>query len=90
METKTDYKYIVKKSVTKEPIIKGTRISVRDVVEQWRFGVTPEEISSIYPHLSLSQVFEVLAYFQDNMDEVENFIKINKVPENLSGKTLPR
>ena len=27
-------------------------------------------------------------YYQDNMSEVEHFININKVPENLSGKAL--
>ena len=86
MEIKTAYKYIVKKSNNSEPIIEGTRISVRDVVEQWRLGSTPEEINSIYAHINLSQIFESLAYYQDNMSEIENFIKMNKIPDNLSGK----
>ncbi len=88
METKTAYKHIIKKTDTNEPIIKGTRISIRDIVEQWKLGSAPEEIASIYTHLTLSQVFEALAYYQDNMDEIEHFIKINKIPENLSGKAL--
>jgi len=88
MEIKTAYKYIVKKSGNNEPIIEGTRISVRDIVEQWRLGTSPEEIPSIYTHLNLSKVFEALAYYQDNMEEIEKFIKLNKVPERLSGKTL--
>jgi uncharacterized protein (DUF433 family) len=88
METKTAYKYIVKRDGSNEPIIEGTRISVRDIVEQWRLGIIPEEIPSIYVHLNLSQVFEALAYFQDNMEEIEKFIILNKVPEGLSGKTL--
>jgi len=90
METKTAYKYIVKKSGSNEPIIEGTRISVRDIVEQWKIGSSPEEIPSVYPHINLSQVFESLAYYQDNMNEVEHFIKLNKIPENLSGKALSR
>ena len=88
METKTEYKYIVKKTGSGEPIIEGTRISVRDIVEQWKLGSAPEEISSVYPHINLSKVFEALAYYQDNMEEVEHFIKINKIPEELSGKAL--
>jgi len=90
VETKTAYKYIVKKSGDNEPIIENTRISVRDIVEQWRLGSTPEEITMAYPHINLSQVFEALAYYQDNMGEIEHFIEINKVSESLSGKPLSR
>ena len=90
METITSYKYIVKRSDTGEPIIQGTRIAVRDVVENWRMGTSPEEIPSMYPQLTLAQVFEALAYYQDNKTEVEKFVERNKVPENLSGKPLSR
>ncbi len=88
METKTEYKYIVKKSENKEPMIFGSRIYVRDIVEQWRLCSTPEEISIIYPHITLSQIFEALAYYQDNKEEVEYFINLNKVPERLNGKSI--
>ena len=90
METITAYKYIVKKVDTNEPIIQGTRVSVRDVVESWKMGSSPEEIPSQYPHITLSQVFESLAYYQDNKEEIEKFIEQNDVPENLSGKYLSR
>jgi uncharacterized protein (DUF433 family) len=90
MNTATSYKYIVRKAGTGEPIIQGTRVSVRDIVEQWRMGTSPEEIPTIYPHITLAQVFEALAYFQDNKDEMERFIENNRVPENLSGTSLPR
>lgn len=88
METKTAYRYIVKKAGNNEPVIEGTRITVRDVVEQWRLGSNPEEVASIYPHISLSQVFEALAYYQDNMSEIEHFLEINKIPESVSGKAI--
>ena len=90
MEIQTTYKYIVKKSHTNEPIIQDTRISVRDIVEQWKMGVSPEEIPLQYPHITLSQVFEALAYYHDNKDEIESFIDKNKVPENLNGRSLSR
>jgi uncharacterized protein (DUF433 family) len=88
METRTAYKYIVKKTSIGEPVVEGTRVSIRDIVEQWKLGSTPEEILSIYPHIKLAQIFEALAYYQDNMSEIDHFIEINKIPENLCGKTL--
>lgn len=90
MTTTTAYKHIVKRVDTGEPIIHGTRITVRDIVEHWKMGVPPEGIPSLYPHVSLAQVFEALAYYQDNTDEVEEFIRKNRVPENLSGTSLFR
>lgn len=35
-----------------EPIIAGTRVPVRAVVELWRLGVAPEEISIHPSHLT--------------------------------------
>ncbi|MBI4547324.1 MAG: DUF433 domain-containing protein [Ignavibacteriae bacterium] len=90
METITSYRYIVRKTETQEPVIRGTRISVRDVVEQWKMGMSPDEIPSVYPHITLAQVFEALAYYQDNKEEIESFIGKNKIPESLSGKALSR
>jgi uncharacterized protein (DUF433 family) len=60
METITEYKYIVKNKeiLGGEPIIKGTRTSVRAIVESWRIGLSPEEIVIHIPHLRLAQVFE--------------------------------
>ena len=40
-----------------EPIIAGTRTSVRAIVKLWRLGITPEEIPMHLPHLKLAQIF---------------------------------
>lgn len=90
METTTSYRYIIKKEGSQEPIIQGTRISVRDIVENWKMGFSPEEIPAMYPHITLAQVFEALAYYQDHKEEIEKFIAKNQVPEDLSGKALSR
>jgi uncharacterized protein (DUF433 family) len=90
METLTAYKYIVKKENTGEPVVQGTRVSERDIVEHWKMGAAPEEITSVYPHISHSQIFEALTYYHDNKGEVERFIEKNKVPESLSGTALSR
>jgi uncharacterized protein (DUF433 family) len=85
MDTAVTYRYITsdEKILGGEPIIKGTRTSVRAIVEEWRRGVAPEEIPNGLPHLTLAQVFEALSYFSDNKEEITEFIKKNRIPENL-------
>ena len=56
-----------------EPHVEGLRIRVRDVVlARDQGGYTPEEIAAtIYPDLSLAQVYSALAYFEDHRAEIE-------------------
>lgn len=70
-----------------EPVVKGTRTSVRAVVENWRLGLSPEEIVVHLPHLTLAQVFDALSYYSDHQDEIESYIAKNKVPEGLASIT---
>lgn len=85
METTTTHLYIVCDPVILggEPIIKGTRTPVRSVVENWRLGLSPEEIVVHLPHLTLAQIFDVLSYYSDHHDEIDTFIEENKIPQNL-------
>ena len=66
-----------------EPVIKGTRTSVRAVVENWRLGLSPEEIVIHLPHLTLAQVFDALSYYSDHQKEIDALIEKNRVPEDL-------
>jgi len=66
-----------------EPIIKGTRTPVRAIVENWRLGLSPEEIVIHLPHLTLAQVFDALSYYSDHQREIDEHIEKNKIPENL-------
>jgi len=81
----TEHCYVVTdpKILNGEPIIKGTRVPVRAIVEIWRKGVTPEEIVLGLPHLTLAQVFEALSYYSDHQEEINKYIEINRIPENL-------
>jgi len=81
----TQYRYIVTDDeiLSNEPIIEGTRTPVRAIVETWRRGVTPEEIPSRMPHLSLAQVFEALSYYSDHQDEINGYIERNRIPDEL-------
>ncbi|MBI4849233.1 MAG: DUF433 domain-containing protein [Nitrospirae bacterium] len=85
METATLHPYIVRDDTVldSEPIVKGTRTPVRAIVENWRLGLSPEEIVIHLPHLSLAQVFDALSYYSDHKDEINDYIEKNKIPENL-------
>lgn len=44
-----------------QPVVKGTRISVGDIVGYLRLGETPESlVNEILPHLTLAQVYDAL------------------------------
>ena len=66
-----------------EPIIKGTRTPIRAIVEIWRLGTPAEEIPQRLPHLTLAQVFAALSYYSDHQDEINEYIRRNRVPDEL-------
>ena len=41
------------------------------VAAWYKMGLTPEEISTQYGHLSLAQVHAALAYYHANVEEIE-------------------
>ncbi len=79
------HRYIVSdpQLVQGEPVIRGTKTTVRAIVELWRLGIQPEEIPSHLPHLQLSQVFDALSYYSDHQDEINRYIELNRVPDDL-------
>ncbi len=59
-------------------VIGGTRFPVRSVVAYvLHHGLTPEELVVRFPHLTLAQVHDALAYYYDNREEVEQEITEN-------------
>jgi uncharacterized protein (DUF433 family) len=85
MFTKASSRYVTHNSeiLSGEPIIKGTRTSVRAIVGLWRLGIMPEEIPNHLPHLTLSQVFDALSFYLDHQAEINNYIERNQVPDEL-------
>lgn len=85
MATPTGHVYIVtdEQILGGEPIIKGTRTPVRAVVELWRQGVAPEEVTDHLPHLTLAQVFDALSYYSDHTGEINAHIERNRIPDEL-------
>lgn len=53
------------------PTIEGTGIRVKDVAVAYEHsGYDPDEITQLYPDLSLSDVHTALAYYYDHIDEL--------------------
>jgi len=77
MKTIAEHPYVahVKGVCDGEPVIQGTRIAVRIIAQNWRGGLSPEEIQAEYPHLTLAQVFDALSYAQDHPEEMDALIE---------------
>ncbi len=81
MLTITEHRYVTSDPaiLNGEPIIKETRTPIRAIVELYRLGISPEEIPTHLPHLSLAQVFDALSYYSNNSEIVNDYILKNKV-----------
>jgi uncharacterized protein (DUF433 family) len=54
-----------------KPRIAGSRIQVKQVaIMHERQGISPEEIVSEFPHLTLASVYAALAYYHDHREEI--------------------
>ncbi len=53
------------------PRIAGTGVTVRRIAGWYKLGLSPEEIASEIPHLTLAQVYAALAYYHANREEIE-------------------
>ena len=53
------------------PRVAGTGVTVRRIVGWYKRGLTPEEIITEIPHLSLAHVYAALTYYHANRDEIE-------------------
>jgi uncharacterized protein (DUF433 family) len=58
-----------------EPIIRGTRISVRHIVERVRAGQSVDEILAALPRLTIAQVYDALSYYHDHQAEIDRLIE---------------
>src|SRR4249920_2487383 len=56
------------------PRVAGTGVTVRRIVGWYKQGLTPEEITTEMPHLSLAHVYAALTYYHANRDEIETDI----------------
>lgn len=57
-----------------EPIILGTGIMVRTIIEQYQLGSSIDELLWDYPILTPAQVYDALAYYHDHKTEMDRFL----------------
>ncbi len=53
------------------PRIAETGMTVQRIVGWYKLGLSPEEIATQIPHLTLAQVYAALAYYHANSEEIE-------------------
>lgn len=74
---KTNHPHIVKVEGvgSGEPVIFGTRIMVRKIVEQYQLGSSVEDILWDFPQLSSAQIHDALSYYHDNREEMDRLLE---------------
>jgi uncharacterized protein (DUF433 family) len=75
LTTTTEYAHIVRSAdmLGGEARLSGTRIRVRDIsTARDVAGLSPEEIAAtVYPDLTLAQIYAALAYYEDHRVEID-------------------
>jgi uncharacterized protein (DUF433 family) len=79
-----------------KPRIDGHRITVKHIVlDHQREGMSPDEIASAYPGLTLSDVYAALAYYHDHRADIDADIKTDddhwvEIQERNPGRLIDR
>lgn len=78
---KTEHPYIVRVPgiCGGEPIISGTRITVRHIAMMVKTGSSPEDILRDYSHLTLAQIHDAISFYFDHREEIEQEMEENKL-----------
>lgn len=69
------YVQVVERFGGPSAVIRGTRVSVSDIVGYLRPGETPETlVASTLPRLTLAQLYDALSYYHDHQEEIETIL----------------
>ena len=55
--------------------VKGTRIGIEIIIEDFLDGASPEEVAIRYPSLSLEQVYATITYYLANQQKIDEYIE---------------
>ena len=55
--------------------IKGTRVGIETVLDDYLNGASPEEIAARYRTLTLEQVYATITYYLRNQEEVDEYLE---------------
>jgi uncharacterized protein (DUF433 family) len=75
--TQIPSRYVIRDEETllKEPIVIGTKVTVRDIIELWRSGSLPQDIPDrLFNLISAAQVFDAISFYLDNQAEIDDHI----------------
>jgi uncharacterized protein (DUF433 family) len=67
----------------------GHRISLYDVLNYYRRGLSPERVQERLPSISLEQVCNVLAFSRDNQAEVDAYLARHDAERERLERELP-
>jgi uncharacterized protein (DUF433 family) len=71
------------------PTIKHSRIAVSHVAQLYKGGDTVNEILQAHPHLQAAAVYDVIRYYLDHQQEIEQEIVENRL-EAIDEKRWPQ
>lgn len=54
--------------------IKGTRVGIETILEDYLNATSPEEIAVRYPTLTLEQVYATITYYFRNMRKIDQYL----------------
>ena len=55
--------------------IKGTRVGIEIVIEEFLDGASPKEIQRHYPHLTLKQIYVTITYYLLNKEAIDVYVE---------------
>ena len=70
--------------------IKGTRVALDSVINQFQQGRSPEAIQDAFSALSLGQVYGAIEYYLDNQTEVDRYLADNDATEEEFRREIAR
>ncbi len=71
-----------------EPIVRGTRIPVRNIVERVQLGQSVDEILAAFPHLNTAQVYDALSYYHGHQVEMDRLIEESQPEQVIAAQGL--
>ena len=60
-------------------MLRGTRLAVRLIAQQYRAGDSVDDILHTYPHLSAAVVHDAISYYLDHRAEIEQEIAAHRL-----------
>ncbi|MEO0352727.1 MAG: DUF433 domain-containing protein [Cyanobacteria bacterium P01_A01_bin.15] len=61
------------------PIVQGSRVPVKVLVNYYRMGYQVAEILEGYPQLSMAQFYDALSYYYDHQAEIDADLETDKL-----------